>query len=115
VQVLSPGAGGAVSQSNNVAASSSAENVNETIQAAGQTQVGTGAGVQSIGQTAQNVQAAESMAIAGQVDALNLSAPVAVLSDGGAGSSLQNNDTAATNSAGNANLLQEVSGQTQAG
>jgi hypothetical protein len=64
VQVLSPGAGGAVSQANNVAASSSAQNLNEAIQAAAQTQVGAGAGLQTIGQTAQNAQAAASAAIA---------------------------------------------------
>jgi hypothetical protein len=115
VQILSPGDRGAVSQQNNVAATSSAANVNETLQAAGQTQVGSGTGVQSIGQMAENAQAATSAAIAGQVGAENLSAPVAVLSDGGAGSLAQSNTTGATSSAGNANALQEVSGQTQAG
>jgi hypothetical protein len=115
VQVLSSGDAGAVSQENNVSASSTAQNTNETVQAAGQTQVGSGSGTQAIGQTAQNVQAANSAAVAMQGEALNLSAPVAVLSGGAVGSVVQGNAVNAASLAGNANSLIQASGQTQGG
>jgi hypothetical protein len=115
VQVLSSGGAGAVSQENNVSASSTAQNTNETVQAAGQMQAGTGSGTQAIGQTAQNVQAANSAAVAMQSEALNLSAPVAVLSDGAASSVVQGNAVNAASLAGNANSLIQASGQTQGG
>jgi hypothetical protein len=114
-RVLSPGSEGAVSQQNNVSANSTAENVNETIQAAGQTQVGGGAGaIQSIGQSAASSQTADSVAIAaqlGRAGVANISAPVRVLSD----LTLQANDVAASSASGNANSLIQAAGQTQGG
>jgi hypothetical protein len=117
VRILSPG-GGAVSQANTVSAESLAENVNETIQAAGQTQSAANTGTQAIGQAAQNAQHADSAAIAaqGELDgAGNLAVPVAVLSPGDAGDVAQGNDAAASSGAGNVNSLIQAGGQTQGG
>lgn len=119
VQVLSPGAEDAVSQQNNVSANSGAENVNHTIQAAGQTQAGTGVGgTQAIGQTAGSSQAADSAAMAAQLGRAgvgNISVPVRVLSEGGAGLTLQGNDVAASSASGNVNSLIQAAGQAQGG
>jgi hypothetical protein len=116
VRVLSPGSEDVVSQQNNVSANSSAENVNQTIQAAGQTQAGTGAGgTQAIGQTAASSQAADSAAMAAQLGAANISAPVRVLSEGGAGLALQGNDVAASSASQNVNALIQAAGQAQGG
>ena len=120
VRVGSPGNGGNVTQSNAVASSAEAGNLNATKQHADQAQGGkdkccaTG-GTQAIGQDADSKQKAGALSVALQSGASNTNAPVRVDSKGDDGNVAQSNSVASHATALNVNLTGQKAGQDQAG
>ncbi|MCP9484672.1 MAG: hypothetical protein MSC30_02330 [Gaiellaceae bacterium MAG52_C11] len=119
VRVLSPGAGGNVSQSSSVASSATAANLNGLEQGASQSQAGGcgcgSGGIQAIGQDAANTQSAAALSGASQSGASNTNAPVRVGSDGDDGNVSQSNSVGSSAAAGNLNLTGQGAGQGQGG
>ncbi len=119
IRILSPGSGGAVSQSNSSSADSEATNRNATRQSAPQTQTatdGTGLGaIQAVGQQALNGQVAVSGAEAIQTDPTNIAVPIRILSPGNDGALSQSNTSSADSRARNENTTTQSAPQTQAG
>jgi hypothetical protein len=115
VRVLSPGDEGDVSQTNEATSDATATNLNATDQSADQTQ--SGGGLQAIGQSAENDQAAFAIALTTQKGASNENAPVRVLSEneGDGGEVTQENTASSDATAGNANLTSQDADQTQSG
>jgi hypothetical protein len=98
LSILSPGSyTGPVSQANNSSATSFAGNKNKTDQNARQL-LGSGGGVQGIGQAAYNAQSAASSAVSDQYCPTNFA-----LSGGGSGPVHQANNSSADSAAGNKN------------
>ena len=125
LRVLSPGYGGSVSQANIATSNAEAGNANFTEQAAGQLQGGggnhcCGAGIQAIGQLADNHQAAIGLAatvqlglrqpcVCGKKDSIgNSNAPTRVKSPGDDGSLRQANVASSTSTATNWNAVKQA-------
>ena len=130
VRVLSPGNGGSVSQSNVASSDATAGNINWTDQTAGQRQgVGRscchGAGIQAVGQLAQNKQGAVGLAATFQLAAKqpcrckddshvgNTHEPTRVLSPGNDGAVRQLNKATSDATAGNWNAHEQAAVQAQ--
>ena len=114
VRVDSYGGGGSVEQSNSVASSAGAGNLNGLYQGAGQGQSGSG-GTQAIGQEAKNEQDALAASAALQSGASNTNTPVRVDSKGDDGDVAQSNSVASPATALNANLTKQDADQAQRG
>jgi len=114
VRVLSPGHDGSVSQSNEASSNAEAGNTNWTKQAADQGQ-GAGSGMQVVGQSADNAQSADALAMTHQEGASNENAPIRVLSPGDGGSVSQSNTASSNAEAGNGNWTDQSAEQAQAG
>jgi hypothetical protein len=131
VRVLSPGYGGSVSQSNTASSNAKAGNTNWTGQNAVQEQGGRGngccgTGIQAIGQSASNWQAAKAGALTLQLGLKqpcrcghdsqlgNSNAPTRVLSPGDDGSVRQSNDASSDAHAANWNATRQAAEQLQA-
>ncbi len=133
VRVLSPGYGGSVSQANNASSNAVAGNANETGQNATQQQGGAakdgccGTGIQAIGQSSQNWQAAGALAVTLQIgkkppckcgsgsDIGNSNAPVRVSSPGNDGDLRQANNATSNATSGNWNATHQTTRQIQDG
>jgi hypothetical protein len=133
VRVLSPGYGGSVSQANNASSNAVAGNANATGQSASQHQGGAsrdgccGTGIQAIGQSAQNWQAAGALAVTLQIgkkppckcgsgsDVGNSNAPVRVSSPGSDGDLRQANTATSNATSANWNATNQASRQLQDG
>lgn len=114
VRVLSPGNGGAVTQSNDSVAQSYAGNGNETEQAVEQSQSGSGGiGIQEAAQLAGSVQDASSEATSTQVKPTNQNISVRVLSPGNDGAVSQTNSSTAKSGAENGNETKQYVDQSQ--
>lgn len=114
IRVGSWGDDGRVLQANTVSSNAVAANLNHTIQAADQKQLGHGGiAIQALGQEAKSLQAAEALSLALQFGASNVSKPIRVWSPGGGGSVIQANDVHSGAFAGNANGTKQLAGQTQ--
>jgi hypothetical protein len=114
VRVLSPGNGGAVTQSNDSAAQSYAGNGNETEQAIEQSQSGSGGtGIQEAAQKAGSEQQASSEATSTQVKPTNQNISVRVLSPGNDGAVTQTNSSTAKSGAENGNETKQTVDQSQ--
>ena len=114
VRVDSYGEGGSVEQSNSVASSAGAGNLNALYQGAGQTQSGSG-GTQAVGQEAKNEQDALALSAALQSGASNENTPVRVDSKGDDGDVAQSNSVESKATALNANLTKQDADQAQRG
>ena len=114
VRVLSPGKDGNVTQSNSVASSAKAGNLNLAGQSATQGQGGSG-GTQAIGQDADNDQSATALSAAKQDGATNRNIPVRVLSKGDGGDVTQSNSVDSSAAAGNLNVTKQYADQDQGG
>ena len=114
VRVDSYGGGGSVEQSNSVASSAGAGNLNGLYQGAGQAQSGSG-GTQAVGQEAKNEQDALAASAALQSGASNTNTPVRVDSKGDDGDVAQSNSVASHATALNANLTKQDADQAQRG
>jgi hypothetical protein len=114
VRVLSPGDNGAVTQSNNSAATSAAANANAALQAAAQA-APAGAANQAVGQTAASQQTANSNATSTQVKPTNQNISVRVLSGGNDGDVTQSNNSSAAALAANANKTAQLAAQSAGG
>ena len=112
VRVLSPGHDGSVSQSNEASSNAEAGNTNWTKQAADQGQ-GAGSGMQVVGQSADNAQSADALAMTHQEGASNENAPIRVLSPGDGGSVSQSNTASSNAEAGNGNWTDQSAEQAQ--
>ena len=120
VRVLSKGDGGDVTQSNSVASSAGAGNLNATKQYADQEHGGKdkcceSGGTQAIGQDAKSKQKAGALSVALQSGASNTNTPVRVDSKGDDGDVTQSNSVASHATALNVNLTGQKAGQDQAG
>ena len=115
VRVLSPGSNGSVSQSNVASSNAAAGNANATGQAASQTQAGSGAGSQIVGQSADNEQSAAALSGTIQENPSNSNISVRVLSPGDDGSVSQSNVASSNATAANVNGTKQTADQTQAG
>ncbi len=120
VRVLSPGNGGSVTQTNSVESDATAANLNALKQDADQTQSGHGCGcssdgIQAIGQSAKNDQAAIALSAALQSGASNTNTPVRVGSKGDDGDVSQKNSVDSDATALNANLTKQDADQSQSG
>jgi hypothetical protein len=116
VRVDSYGHGGSVDQSNDVASSATAANLNGLHQDADQHQAGGGGiAIQALGQSAYNGQHAIGMSAALQHGATNSSTPAAVGSRGGAGDVWQSNSVSSYATALNLNLTKQHADQHQSG
>jgi len=134
VRVLSPGDGGSVSQANNASSNAVAANANWTEQKAAQLQGGTdsksklgccAAGIQVIGQSSQNWQNAEALALTLQLGSRepcrcgdnpgfgNKNEPTRVLSRGNDGDVRQDNTASSDAAAVNLNWTKQHAGQIQ--
>lgn len=130
VRVLSPGYGGSVSQTNTASSNANAGNANRTgqnaVQEQGSQRTGCcGTGIQAIGQSAQNWQAAKAGALTLQLglkqpcrcghdsDLGNSNAPTRVLSPGDDGSVRQSNNASSNAHAANWNATSQVADQLQ--
>jgi hypothetical protein len=131
VRVLSPGYGGSVSQSNTASSNASSGNVNGTAQNATQAQGGQdmksccGTGIQAIGQSSSNWQAAGALAVTLQLSKPpcrcgdgsgigNSNTPTRVLSHGDDGDVRQSNDASSNAKAANWNATRQAADQRQA-
>jgi hypothetical protein len=112
VRVDSSGGGGSVEQSNTAASAALADNVNLTGQSAGQLQ--SGGGIQALGQSASNHQAAIALSAALQLGASNSSSPVLVGSRSDGGHVSQSNGVGSAARALNGNLTGQTAVQLQA-
>ncbi len=133
VRVLSPGFGGSVSQANTASSNAAAGNVNGTAQNAIQEQGSgnkkdscCGTGIQAIGQSSQNWQAAGALAITLQLakqpcrcghesQVGNSNTPTRVSSPGDDGDVRQVNDASSNAQAANWNATRQAADQLQAG
>ena len=120
IRVLSPGNGGAVSQSNEASSDATAANLNATHQSATQEQAGDGCkcgggGEQVIGQFAGNHQGAAAIAATIQEKPSNDNAGIRVLSPGNDGAVSQSNDASSNATAANLNATKQDATQTQGG
>jgi epidermal growth factor receptor substrate 15 len=116
VRVWSPGYDGPVSQSNTADSSATADNSNSTDQDARQHQsVGSGIGIQALGQESENGQLAVALSGAFQVKPSNTNGPTRVYSPGGGGSVHQSNSAGSAASADNANDTDQHAHQSQYG
>jgi len=118
IRVLSPGNGGAVSQSNNTTAAAIAANANKTNQSTSQSQTGGLPGsdyTQIAGQEAQNKQDADADATAVQIAPSNSVGSIRVLSPGNDGDVTQSNSATAGAAALNGNQTDQSVDQSQAG
>ena len=118
IRVLSPGNGGAVSQSNNTTAAAIAANANKTNQSTSQSQTGGFPGsdyTQIAGQEAQNKQDADADANAVQIAPSNSVGSIRVLSPGNDGDVTQSNSATAGAAALNGNQTDQSVDQSQAG
>jgi hypothetical protein len=118
---------GSTGQANGSKSGSAGSNANGTSQGAGQGQTagngcirtrecrGNGAGIQAIGQKADNCQVADADADSRQSGASNTNTPVRVLSPGSGGSVRQYNASGAVALAGNRNATQQLALQGQTG
>jgi hypothetical protein len=130
VRVLSHGNGGSVSQSNTASSNANAGNANRTGQNAVQEQGGRhdgccGKGIQAIGQSSQNWQAAKSVALTLQLgieqpcrcghgsEIGNSNSPTRVLSQGDDGSVRQSNNASSNAQAANWNATTQAADQLQ--
>jgi hypothetical protein len=114
VRVDSKGDGGHVDQSNKVESDATAANLNALKQDADQDQSGSG-GIQAIGQSAKNEQAAAAFSAALQAGASNSNTPVRVDSYGDDGDVDQSNKVDSDATALNANLTKQDADQEQSG
>ena len=114
VRVDSKGDGGYVDQSNKVESDATAANLNALKQDADQDQSGSG-GIQAIGQSAKNDQAAAAFSAALQAGASNSNTPVRVDSYGDDGDVDQSNNVDSDATALNANLTKQDADQNQWG
>ena len=114
VRVDSKGDGGYVDQSNKVESDATAANLNALKQDADQDQSGSG-GIQAIGQSAKNEQAAAAFSAALQAGASNNNTPVRVDSYGDDGDVDQSNKVDSDATALNANLTKQDADQNQWG
>ena len=108
------GHGGSVEQSNSVASSAGAGNLNALYQGADQDQSGSG-GTQAIGQKAKNEQDALALSAALQSGATNTNTPVRVDSKGDDGDVTQSNSVESKATALNGNLTKQDADQIQGG
>ena len=119
VRVSSPGDNGVVSQSNSVASSATAGNLNGLKQDADQTQAGScgcsSSGTQAIGQDAHSKQAAGALSLALQDGASNKNTPVRVDSKGDDGDVEQSNSVESDAKALNVNLTGQKANQDPSG
>ena len=118
IRVLSPGNGGAVSQSNNTTAAAIAANANKTNQSTSQSQTGGFPGsdyTQIAGQAAENKQDADADANAVQIAPSNSVGSIRVLSPGNDGDVTQSNSATAGAAALNGNQTDQSVDQSQAG
>jgi hypothetical protein len=118
IRVLSPGNGGAVSQSNNTTAAAIAANANKTNQSTSQSQTGGLPGsdyTQIAGQEAQNKQDADADATAVQIAPSNSVGSIRVLSPGNDGDLTQSNSATAGAAALNGNQTDQSVDQSQGG
>jgi hypothetical protein len=120
VRVLSPGHGGSVEQTNSVDSDATAANLNATKQDADQDQSGHGCGcssdgVQAIGQSAKNDQAAIALSAALQSGASNENTPVRVGSKGDEGDVSQSNSVDSDAKASNVNVTKQDADQNASG
>jgi hypothetical protein len=120
VRVLSDGDNGSVSQSNVASSNAAAGNANWTDQTADQAQAGDsckcgGAGLQLIGQSAANHQAAAAFSATIQEKPSNSNVPVRVLSYGDDGEVSQSNVASSNATAANLNGTKQAADQGQAG
>lgn len=121
VRVSSPGDGGNVTQSNTVASSAEAGNLNATKQDADQVQGGgreaccASAGTQALGQESKSEQDALAISAALQSGASNKSTPVRVDSKGDDGDVTQSNSVQSQAQALNGRLTKQEADQTQGG
>jgi hypothetical protein len=130
VRVLSPGYGGSVSQANTASSNASSGNSNGTAQSATQAQGGgasscCGSGIQAIGQSSENWQAAKSVALTLQLGLKqpcrcghdsqigNRNAPTRVESPGNDGDVRQLNDASSDAKAANWNATRQAASQRQ--
>jgi len=116
IRVLSPGNGGAVSQSNSTTAAAIAANANKTNQSTGQSQTGGLPGsqyTQIAGQEAQNEQDADADATAVQIAPSNDAQSIRVLSPGNDGDLTQSNSATAGAAALNGNQTDQSVDQSQ--
>ena len=118
IRVLSPGNGGAVSQSNSTTAAAIAANANKTNQSTSQSQTGGFPGsdyTQIAGQGAENKQDADADANAVQIAPSNSVGSIRVLSPGNDGDVTQSNSATAGAAALNGNQTDQSVDQSQAG
>ena len=120
IRVLSPGNGGAVSQSNDASSDATAANLNATHQSATQEQTGRGCkcgggGEQVIGQFAGNHQGAAAIAATIQEKPSNDNVGIRDLSPGNDGAVSQSNDASSNATAANLNATKQDATQTQGG
>ncbi len=136
VRVLSPGEDGSVTQSNEATSDATAGNLNGTTQDAkqdlrsGPSHCGCGAhsgiltnsvcgcpvaGPQIVGQSAENAQEANAIAVTEQTGATNENISVRVLSPGDNGPVTQSNDASSNATAGNVNGTSQSATQGQSG
>jgi len=118
IRVLSPGNGGAVSQSNSTTAAAIAANANTTNQSTSQSQTGGLPGsdhTQIAGQEAQNKQDASADATAVQIAPSNDGQSIRVLSPGNDGDLTQSNSATAGAAALNGNQTDQSVDQSQSG
>ena len=118
IRVLSPGSGGAVSQSNSTTAAAIAANANKTDQSTSQSQTGGLPGsdyTQIAGQEAENKQDADADAEAVQIAPSNDGQSIRVLSPGNDGDLTQSNSATAGAAALNGNQTDQSVDQSQAG
>ena len=121
LRVYSSGAGGSVEQSNDVSSKAEAENDNDTEQDADQFQgshgkrcgCSDGLGIQVIGQSAKNAQAAAALSGAFQLAPKNSNKPVSVWSHSDGGSVEQDNSADSRGEAENDNRLEQLARQFQ--
>jgi len=109
--VLSPGSGGAVTQTNDVRSTGTATNMNTTDQTATQNagpSIGCGCGgspIQALGQLGDNTQRAAGLSAAFQLGASNANRPTFVLGNSTFGPVMQRNAAASTGTGMNTNRL----------
>jgi hypothetical protein len=112
VRVWSFGADGSLTQTNGVSSAATASNTAAPVQYGAQFQVGSGLGVQAIGQQSFIGQLANALSSAAQFGASNTSDPFRVWSFGGGGDTTQANGASSTATAPNWAAVAQEAGQT---
>jgi hypothetical protein len=113
--VGSLGSAGNTSQSNAADSNAQAHNTNGTDQDAGQSQAGSGSGIQTSDQSASNEQLALAGSSASQLNPTNTNISVRVLSPGNDGNVTQTNSVSSTANASNSNWTDQSSNQDPTG